>query len=98
MLFSFLSYNHNRGRKIKGFIFHCMPLALASRRKYGCDGSSFVIKTSFLVDFFSIFIIPHVGYKLSSFNKMYGVSNERSKQEHHKGKILVTHRLGFHCS
>ena len=53
-------------------MFHSMPLALARGRKGTLDMDHSVwIKSSFLVGFFIVFVIPHVGCKIPRLSEMY---------------------------
>ena len=73
----FMIFDHIKGMKNLGlFRFNAMPLALESKRKEGCDRSSFVIKSLFLVSSFLIFFIPRVGCKTPGPSKMYWPSKE----------------------
>ena len=77
MMFLSIPSNYMKGEKCKFFFaFHYMPLALASWRKEFCNGLSFVIKSSFLVSFFLVFVTLCVGCKTQSQSKMHGASNE----------------------
>ena len=66
----------SREWRVRIFMFYFMPLALVSHRKEICDRSLCVIKTSYLMSFFFVFVILSAGSTMPSLTEMYWFSNK----------------------